>query len=501
VYVGLARFLFWFVHDDNLTLTTLAALFSSLSTVLIFLLAFWMYDRPTALLTSALWATCPLVWFHGLVGGIDAAAGFASLATALAVFFFLRSPSRSSAAGAGAVYALGAGLRPDQLILLAPLFLFPFWRSAACRRWALFAFSSAVLVYLGWYIPTLASVGGYSNYARLVGETFSADLRKGSIFFGASPIGHLWMLTLLISGLVLGLLPLLIILIILRALRRPRVQQGWTGRDDALLLIVWAGPFLLFCSLIFIWRVGHCIAFLPPILLLLSRWVVLKAVGPQQRGAKKFWPLLFVSVAINVGVFLLLPRFPEPTVRAKSYTLSQLLPEALNRSILACEYDQIRFDQAVKKKYLAQVRGLLSEGNSAVVLIQRMPPECLNFLVLEYYLPNVPLYAVTGLSDPAPGVHHPLIVSVNKSANKSGLRPAGQGSERRLTLAVTKDRVILLYSKGLHLEVNAKDGSALEDMSEQRQDRLDPYEVYALSLTPTSSVDVTSGGQTISIVE
>jgi hypothetical protein len=501
VFVGLAKLLFWFVHDDNLTLTTLAALFSALSTVLIFLLAFWMYDRPTALLASALWATCPLVWFHGLVGEIYAAAGFGSLATALSVFLFLRSPSRSRAVWVGGVYALAAGLRPDQLLLLAPLFLFPFWRSAACRRWALFAFCSAMLVYLTWYIPTVASAGGYSNYARLVGGQFSDAVKKGSIFFGASPIVHIWMLTLLISGLALGLLPLLIILAILCTLHKPSVQAGWTGRDEALLPIVWALPFLLFYSLIFIGRAAYCVACLPPILLLLSRWVVLRVVGTRQHGARRFWSLLFFSVAINVGVFFLVPRVPEPTATAKSYTLSQLLPEALNLSILSCEYDQIRFDQSVKRRYFAEIRKLLLRGNSAVVLIQRMPPERLNFRVLEYYLPNVPVYAATGLCDPAPGVHHPLILSVGKSANKSGLWQAGIGGERGPTLAVAKDRVLLLHSKGLHVEVNAKGGSAQEVVTEDRDNRLDSYQIYVLSLTPTSSVDVTSGRQTISIVE
>jgi hypothetical protein len=38
-------------------------------------------------------------------------------------------------------------------------------------------------------------------------------------------------------------------------------------------------------------------------------------------------------------------------------------------------------------------------------------------------------------------------------------------------------------------------------VAEDRDGRLDIYQIYVLSLTPTSSVDITSGGQTISIVE
>jgi hypothetical protein len=502
VFVGLAKLLFRVVHDDNLTLTTLAALFSALSTVLIFLLGFSMYGRRTALLASAVWVTCPLVWFHGLIGEMDPAAGFGSLATALSVFLFLRSPSRSMAAWAGGIYALAAGLRgPDQLLLLAPLFLFPFWRSAACRRWALFAFCPALVACAAWYIPTVASLGSYGNYARLMAGTFSADLEKGSILFGASPIVHIWMLTVLANGLTLGLLPLLVALAVVRALRKPCVHASWTGRNEALLLTVWATPFLLFFSLIFIWRVGQCIACLPPLLLLLSRWVVVRAAGPGQRAATRFWSVLCFCVALNAGVFFLVPRVPESTAGAKSYRLSQLVPEALNRSILSCEYDQIRFDQSVKSRYFTQIRKLLLRDTRAVVLMQREPSECLNFRVLEFYFPNVPVYAVSGLNDPAPGIHHALSVYDRDFPVGSPLLQGGGRSKGVPTLAVAKDHALLLYSKTLRVEVNVRDGSAREVVPEDPDDRLDIYQIYVLSLTPTSLVDITSGRQTISIVE
>jgi hypothetical protein len=161
----------------------------------------------------------------------------------------------------------------------------------------------------------------------------------------------------------------------------------------------------------------------------------------------------------------------------------------------------MRFDQSVKRRYFAEIGKLLLKGNSAVVLAQRMPPECLNFRVLEYYLPNVPVYAVTGLTDPAPGVHHPLIFSVGKSANKCGLWQAGKGGEGAPTLTVAKDRVVLLHSKGLHVEVSARGGSALDVVPEDRGDRLNPYQIYVVSLTPTSSVDITSSQHTVSITE
>jgi hypothetical protein len=130
-----------------------------------------------------------------------------------------------------------------------------------------------------------------------------------------------------------------------------------------------------------------------------------------------------------------------------------------------------------------------------------MPPECLNFRVLDYYLPKVPVYAVIGLSDPAPAVHHPLVVSVGDSANICSLCKPREWSEPIPPLPVEKDRVLLLHLKSLHVEVRGKYGSTQEVVTEDRDDRLDIYQIYVLRLTPTSSVDITSGRHTISVVE
>ena len=587
VYVGLAKLLFGLVHDDNLTLTTLSALFSALSTVLIFLLGFSMYGRHTALLASAVWVTCPLVWFHGLIGEIYATAGFSSLAVGLAVFLLLRSPSALMAACAGGVYGLATGLRPDQLLLLAPLFLFPFWRSQACRRWALLAFSSALVVYAAWYIPTVVSAGGYSSYSRLVRVQLSTAVRRENIFFGASPTAYMWMLIRLVSGLALGLLPLLLVLAILYMRRKPGVlsqkfpkrvfgrqagvsepregqhrvaqdvsagsngphpafgtplppgEKGGRGegcaiptgrdhtlalaprvrffdelltrdtdlksdrirRDEILFLAVWAVPFLLFYSLIFIGRVSYCLACLPPLLLLVSRWAVMTFAAPHLDGKNQFRLCLFLAVAANVGVFFLVPRVPETKVASKSFSLSRMIPDALNRSVLSCVYDQLRFDQAVKQRYFEEIRRLLREGDSAVLCIQLGPPDSLNGRIFEYYFPDVPFYAALGASDPIPGFRRPLPGQQAGSPNEARPLQESEGGERGPTLEVAGNRVLMLCSRGLLLDVNAKGGSARRVKTEDREDRSDIYQVYDLRLTPTSSVEVSAGRQSVSIVE
>jgi len=562
LFVGLAKLMFGLVHDDNLALTLLAAIFSALSTVLILLLAFYLCGRRTALLASALWVTCPLLWFHGLVGEVYTAGGFGSLATALAVVFLMRSPSRFMAAAGGAVYALAAGLRPDQLLLLAPLFLFPFLCSAACRRRALYSLFPAIAVYAAWYIPTVLSVGGYSHYTQIVGKQFSDSLRGGNVFFGAKPILHVFMLAMLASGLISGLLPLLLILPVLVIAARIRAagagagartprggltallhslrqvcqrdlredsgfpanlkrfssppqeslsagqaakpqaglegterDAGVPGRNTPLLLIVWAVPFLLFYSIVYIGRVAYCIACLPPILLLLSRWLVGELRQPDRRAARSYWCVLSLSVLINATSFFLVPRVAEPAFNAGSSRLAQHLPATLNNSILTCAYDQIRFDQAVKKRYLDEMGVILAKGDSSLVLLQTSPPDCLNFRILEYYFPDVPVYAVL------PGFRDVLTLQSGQSPNDRSPFSKLLGAQHGSTLAAGKENVLLVHSMSQHIEVRGRNGGSWEAVPETHHDRFAVFQMYLLHLTPASSVDITSDRQTISIVE
>jgi len=350
-----------------------------------------------------------------------------------------------------------------------------------------------------WYIPTLAFTGGYGEYSQLLRSQFFGEVGKGSVLFGAALVVHLWMLTLLISGLTLGILPLLFLLPWTKD--RLRTPVRWTGEDEASLTVVWAAPFLLFYSLIFIWKVGYCIACLPPLLLWGSRRVTRGLLGSGQNGTARFWLVVLFCVVTNAAVFFFVPRAPVPRAGVASTGASRLLSEALNRTFLCCGYEGIRLDQSEEKAYLGRMRKILSTGDWAVVLIQREPSECLNFRVLEYYLPGVPLYAVTGLSAAAPGVHHSLFVWLSKSANKSAPTFAAQGLEPALTLRVATKRVLLVYSKQLLVAVSARGRIAWDALNEDLDGGLDAYEIYRLSLTRESSVDVALGRHTLSVVE
>jgi hypothetical protein len=155
----------------------------------------------------------------------------------------------------------------------------------------------------------------------------------------------------------------------------------------------------------------------------------------------------------------------------------------------------------VKRRYFAQIRKLLLEGNSAMVLVQLGPSDCLNFRVLQYYFPNVPVYATLGLRDPIPGFRRVLSTPHGNPASTARASEEGREGEHSPVLAVGRDHVLLLHLRSVYVEVNVRGESERQLVTEDQGDPLDIYRIYVLSLSPRSSVDVTSGRRTISIVE
>jgi hypothetical protein len=200
-------------------------------------------------------------------------------------------------------------------------------------------------------------------------------------------------------------------------------------------------------------------------------------------------------VLINAGSFFLIPRLAEPAFNAKASRFAQHLPATLNASLLTCAYDQIRFDQAVKQRYLDEIRKILSKEDSALLLLQTSPPDCLNFRIFQYYFPGVPLYAAL------PGFHDVLTLEYAQSRPNRGPLDKIMGVQHGPTLAVGKAKVLLVHSMSQQVEVRGRNVSAWEVVPETRHDRFAVFPMYLLHLTPASSVDITSDRQTISIVE
>jgi hypothetical protein len=410
IFVGIGRLINSVLHDDNLTLTTMAVLFSAFSAVFVFLLALRTFgDRRTAVFCSCLWVTNPILWFWGEVAETYTAAAFTSTATAFFVLSFWKRPCKRSAILAAAVFAVGGGIRPDQVALLAPLWLLPFWRSRSCRRFFFLAAGVFILGYLAWFVPLVELCGGYKHYSELVHQQFREGTVSSSILSGATILEQSRNLAKLASAIIVGLLPFWALVPLLALRGRSPKAEPFAGREQTLFLAVWALPFLLFFVLILFAKTGYILACLAPLILLLARWTTSRLTS-LPKGVFGFAGALLISLLINGCFFFGVPRLPEgPTVNASSAT-RRLLFRALNDTILDPVYDGIRRTAAIRNTYFRQISELLPKKPAALIFISSSTVPYLDRQVLMYYFPNDMVYGIEGFRTPvlAPSKPSPL---------------------------------------------------------------------------------------------
>lgn len=445
LFVGILRVVLAVVGDASLSVTLTATLFTCASSILLFLFAMKLYgDRNSAILAAFFWLASPLVWFSDLTGAVYSAGAFASLATAYGVYSFWKNPGERSAILAAGVFAASAGIRQDQTVFLAPLCLFPFLRSRACRRYFPLSLIVFVLGFLTWYIPTVEYSGGYKIYSALVRAQFLQSAKITSIFFGAALRAHVGLLARLTYELLLGLLPVLFLMAFRMFRTKPPEPPAVVNKEKAAFLAVWTTPFLLFFGLVHMGNMGFSLPCLPPLLLLAVRWVVLRrdAAG---REPSFLVPFSLLSVVVSTVFFFGARELPfSPPSRSGHDGISgasYLLPGV---------YGRIRFSDEVTKAYFTEIRKTISGQPIALVHVSTTShdPCSLDWRKLMYYFPGIPvfdfedldklrdarpreIYAKVGFDDTASGA---LLHFADTHANRNVARLSIPGRARTIII-------------------------------------------------------------------
>jgi Protein of unknown function (DUF2723) len=255
-----------------------------------------------AVVAAALYVFNPLLWFYGelplvyaVEGGMTVGLAYAALRMADGTLPFI---------GGCAAFALAGGIRPSTLVLLMPLFLLGVWRAWRRRlRWSAFLGGAAVALCCGlsWLVPMLAAAGGYAAYQRIGREHFSALLPYTSILYGAGWPALAHNLTLMLKWFLQGLLPAAVAV----AAAGPAGFRG-TGAGlrllgrNALFLITWALPAMLFFALFHITKAGYTLAYLPA-LLTAAALALAPALGPRQATSGEGGRRLAIAVLLAAG--------------------------------------------------------------------------------------------------------------------------------------------------------------------------------------------------------
>lgn len=310
LYVGLGRIARWLLGDPQTALVALSVAGTALAALMIYRLGEAWGGSGVGRWAALLWLSSPLVWFYGEVAlphVLDA--GFILLVVWLAWRCARGERLHRSLALA---LAFSAGLRPQNLLFLGPLFLWGLhgqpWRQRT--EGALWLGGSMLL----WLVPLMILSGGLLRYLE-ISRAYNAHFLASTLVFGPGGIaalqrnlGKLAAYTaygLAGACLVATLVPLTFRRFSARSIRLPWV--GWA---------LWIAPALAFYTFIHMGQQGLVLVFLPALILLAAQVV-------EHSGSWGRW-LGIAGAVINVAIFLLAPEYPLGPERVRLLNRSTL---------------------------------------------------------------------------------------------------------------------------------------------------------------------------------
>jgi hypothetical protein len=406
LYVALGRLVNTWLRDETAAYVLLAVLFSGLTTFVVYHLARAIYDRPTALAAATLVAVSPLFWFYGSVGLTYA--GEALCASTVAYFSFraLRG-SRTDAWLAAGYLGLAGGVRQSILVLLLPL-----WGGAVAagsRSVRVLAIGLAIVAgtVLTWFLPMIWLTGGLDRYLEASRDLAETVVMPTSIVSGALE-ATLRMSRYVLESVLVGLGPLVLAGCLLPWFIR---RYGWSQREW--FLLGWTVPPLLVYTLIHFGQAGYVLTFLPALVILLSRVLLVAitdapAAHPRLRAVLAtvvVTAVVFVNGSFFVSARPLARDFDTPKPRWQQVAEDEAFDWIFSRTAAA-----LAEHEAVVRTFVDSIRGLYQPGET-VVLTELGNTRSYPWLRhAMFYLPEYTVYELR-VGDVPPGYYAPRFSS------------------------------------------------------------------------------------------
>ncbi len=417
LYVVLGRALYAWLRDANATYVTLAVVFSGLTTFVVYLLARRMFDRATAVGAAALLAVSPLFWFYGSVGLTYAGEALAASAVAYLTFRYLQDSGRSAVLPA-VVLGLAGGVRQSILVVLFPLWLgATLWK---VRRVGpiIGGLCLLTLTVLSWFVPMVWLTGGLHRYA-------AASIRLAEYMVIPTTVGRTSIeITLaqarhVLESVVVGLGPLALVAVALPAY----VRRRGLGRREWF-LVAWTVPPVLVYVLVHFGQAGYVLTFLPALVILLTRVLLVTVCGEWLAGrARVVAPALAVLliVLINGSFFV----NAKPMLREGTPGWQRRVTEEANAWIWSRTAAALQEHEGTVRTFVDAIRGLYQSDETAIITEVGNPRSYAWLRHAMFYLPEYPIYQLQVGDEPL-SVYAPRLATSILASPGSRIRvPAG----------------------------------------------------------------------------
>ncbi|MCS6802345.1 MAG: hypothetical protein RMM58_13050 [Chloroflexota bacterium] len=293
-----------FNGDANAALVTVTLLLSTAAPPLTYLLGAAVFNRLTGLGGGIFVLTSVTFWSYGGLALAYPALAVFSAWVAWSAYRTTWQGERSAWLPLAVAYGVGAGFRPDLLLLLGPLWLTGLVGAGWRRGLAAVALTGVFVG--GWLLPTIALSGGLGSYLAVLHAYTDRDvLDRYSSTRGGVPallstlrdlVSYTWYaLYAMVIPLGAGALALF--------RWRPRPDRRW------LFFLIWLAPLFLFYVFIHIGDPGYVFSFLPALALLASHAIVVLACRIAGQRAGDIAGVMIAAIALlNAGIFLFYPR-------------------------------------------------------------------------------------------------------------------------------------------------------------------------------------------------
>jgi hypothetical protein len=333
--------------DHHLSMLILSVLYSLLATLFIFLLCQKWFDLRQSVLLTLLITSNPLVLFYGSVAEIyifDLFFSSAILYFGISPYGILFTP---------VLMALGGGVRTSSAVLLLPVYVY-LWSYYLRNRiiyskTMLLYHLPALIIFLTWFIPMVASAGGIKDYIRL----YVTNSPIEPITFGQNIFRF--------SSYLVYIAPALIVFIIAFLINRNQsagqisLKPG-SFREILYMLAWWSIPSMLF-FLFFHYSKGY-------ILLCLAALMILLFLLVDNAGIRQ-WSMILV-IGLQVLIFFVYP-YHHPDVQTYFNAKSRSM------SIPRLWIERTTTEYLMSRSHISSLQNTMSAIEDAAKLVETEP--------------------------------------------------------------------------------------------------------------------------------
>jgi len=348
LYVAIGQLASFVFGDANTTLVWLSVIGSVFSIAAMWLLGRAMFGRVAGWIAALLLLSSPLFWFYNEIA-LPHTLDLLSVTASVWLLYEVRRGRADRLGWAAIALGVAGGLRPQTLVFLAPLILFAVWGTP----WKKLIAPTILLgvICLLWFVPLIMSVGGLSEYLRLL-SIFSKAYQESTSVFSAG-----------LSGLSRNLIKLGqytayawgagLVAFVMWPFLRPRgdrtlnpLRELFSRRHErAWFIIFWIAPTIVFYALIHMGQQGLVFTYLPALLLISAAAFVQVYRGMRARfktSRQTFGAVIVALAAINAAVFVFAPVFPLGGDSVKLLTRATLVQQDREMQL---RLDTIRADR------------------------------------------------------------------------------------------------------------------------------------------------------------